>query len=298
MNLKQLETFIWVATLGSFRKAAARLNTTQPAVSSRIASLEESLGVKLFERQNRSIALTAMGQNIFPYAEKVLFMSDKLKEQAASPETLSGVLRLGVSETLVHTWLSDFLNRVHQLFPLVDIEITVDVTSNLRKELIDRSMDLAFLLGPISDYNIENIDLCAYPLVWAASPELKLPQGRIEMDLIAQKSIITYARNTRPYAEVRAFLREGVGEPARIFPSSSLAACKRMAIDGVGVGMLPMAYIRNEVKDGQLVVIESTWQASDLVFTASYPRAPQNLLTNRIAVLASVAAEEYGQGDR
>lgn len=297
MNLKQLETFIWVATLGGFRKAASRLCTTQPAISSRIAGLEESLGGKLFELGTGSIALTAMGQKILPYAEKVLFMSDKLKEQAGASETFSGVLRLGVSETIVHTWLSDFLSRVHQFFPLVDMEITVDITSNLRNELIGRSIDLAFLLGPISDYNIDNVDLCAYPLVWAVSPRLNFPPGDVPIERIAQEPIITYARNTRPFAETQAFIRQGVAEPARIFPSSSLAACKLMVIDGVGVGMLPMACISREVEDGRLVVIPSSWHPSDLLFTASYPRAPHNLLTERIAVLATVAADAFGQGD-
>jgi len=295
MKLKQLETFIWVATLGSFRKAASRLCTTQPAVSSRIASLENSLGAKLFERRSGSIALTAMGHKILPYAEKVLLMSEELQEQACAAEALSGVLRLGVSETIVHTWLSDFLNRVHRMFPLVDIEITVDVTTNLRNELIERSMDLAFLLGPISDYNIENIDLCAYPLVWAASPQLNLPSGNVAINRIAQESIITFARNTRPFAEIRTYLQGAAPEPVRIFPSSSLSACKRMAIDGIGVGIFPLACIESELKTGELVLISSSWKPSDLVFTASYPRTPHNLLTEQIAVHATAAADQFEQ---
>ena len=62
MNLKQLETFFWVATLNSFRKTADRLCTTQPAVLSRIAALEQSLSVKLFERRAGTFSLTAKGQ--------------------------------------------------------------------------------------------------------------------------------------------------------------------------------------------------------------------------------------------
>lgn len=147
MNLKQLETFIWVATLGSFRKTSTRLNTTQPAISARIAGLEDSLGCKLFERRSGSIVLTAMGQKVLPMAEKILLMSARLKEQASASDKLAGVLRLGVAETIVHTWLSDFLSRVHDNFPLVDIEISVDVTSNLRSDLMDRTLDMAFFVG-------------------------------------------------------------------------------------------------------------------------------------------------------
>ncbi len=295
MNHKQLETFIWVATLGSFRKTAVRLFTTQPAISSRIAKLEESLGVKLFERHSGSISLTAKGQQLLPFAEKLILMADRLKEEACGTETSSGVLRLGVSETIVHTWLSDFLSSVHHTFPRIDLDITIDVTANLRNELVSRSMDLAFLLGPISDYSIANIDLCSYPLIWAGSPALKLPQGRLPIDVLARRSIITYARNTRPFAEINAFLKGQVVEPARIFPSSSLAACKRMAVDGIGIGSLPMSCIGEEIAQGRLAVIPSTWAPSDLVFTASYSREPHDPLTAKIALLARAVAQAHGE---
>ena len=75
MNFKRLETFIWVATLGSFRKAAERQNTTQPAISNRIAALEEELGVQLFERDSGRTMLTTRGQELLPYAEKIVSMS-------------------------------------------------------------------------------------------------------------------------------------------------------------------------------------------------------------------------------
>lgn len=296
MNHKQLETFIWVATLGSFRKTATRLCTTQPAVSSRIAKLEESLGVKLFERHAGSISLTAKGQQLLPYAEKIILMASRLKEEACGTENISGVLRLGVSETIVHTWLSDFLHKVHQSFPQVDLDITIDVTANLRTELISRSMDLALLLGPISDYNIANVDLCSYPLIWAASPKLDFPDGTVPIEQVARKTIITYARNTRPYAEITAFFKEEVAEPTRVFPSASLAACKLMAVEGIGIGSLPLCCIKEELAQHRLVVVPSTWMPSDLVFTASYPREPANPLTDRIAGLASLAAEVFGQG--
>jgi DNA-binding transcriptional LysR family regulator len=80
MNFKRLETFVWVATLGSFRKAAERQYTTQPAISSRIAALEEELGAKLFVPG--PVALTAKGKELLPYAEKIIFMSEQLRKRA------------------------------------------------------------------------------------------------------------------------------------------------------------------------------------------------------------------------
>ena len=225
-SLRQLETFVWVAALGNFRKAAQQLNTTQPTISTRIAGLENQLRVKLFERDTGSVRLTSKGQELLPYAEKVLRMADLLRERTENDSALSGVLRLGVSETIVHTLLPTFLSELHDLYPNIDVEITVDVTINLRNELVSRNLDLAFLMGPISEYRIDNIDLASFPLVWAASPLLGIDVTRpLTMDELVKYPILTYVRITRPHVEIESYLRNHCELPARIFPSSSLAAC-------------------------------------------------------------------------
>lgn len=295
MNFKRLETFVWVATLGSFRKASERLFTTQPAVSSRIAALEQDLGVKLFEREGGPgpIALTAKGKELLPYAEKMIFMSDQLRKRADKSALLSGLLRLGVSETVVHTWLPDFLRSLHQEMPNLDVEITVDVTSNLRAGLLDRSLDLALLMGPISAPTIANQDLCQFPLVWVASPALKLPDRILSLEELAHWPVITYARTTKPFAEISQKFRELDGVPARFYSSSSLAACHRLTLDGVGVSTLPYAMITRELKSGELVRVKSLWTPSELSFTASYPSAPYSALAELAADLAVKVALGY-----
>ena len=77
MNFKQLETFVWVATLGSFRKAAKKLYTSQPAVSARIVALEESLRAKLFLRHAGKFEMTTKGVELLPYAQKMLVMAER-----------------------------------------------------------------------------------------------------------------------------------------------------------------------------------------------------------------------------
>lgn len=293
MNFKQLETFVWVSTLGSFRKAAQKLYTSQPAISSRIVALEESLGVELFSRHAGKFELTPKGVELLPYAQKMLVMADRFKEKASEENALSGVLRLGVSETIVHTWISDFLQQVRANFPHIDVELTVDVSANMRNELINRTLDLAFLMGPISEFSIHNIDLCSYGLIWVCRHDFDLPDGVVPIKDILSKTVITYARNTRPFTEIQALSKEEDLDETRLFPSTSLAACKRMALDGLGVGMLPLELLEEEVKNGQLRQIESDWRASDLVFTASYPREPFNPLAERLAGLASQVANAH-----
>lgn len=296
MNLKRLETFVWVATLGSFRKTAERQFTTQPAISSRIAALEAELGVKLFERDGGPgpVRLTAKGQELLPYAEKVLLMSEQLLKRADNSQTLSGILRLGVSETIVHTWLPELFRALHAALPKLDVELTVDTTYSLRTGLLDRSLDIAFLLGPISAPSITNRDLCHFPLIWAASPALGLPQQPLSPEALAQWPIITYARNTKPFAEISQKFRETDGQPPRYFTSSSLAACHRLALDGVGIATLPRVMIAKELAEGRLNEVSATWMPSSLDFTASYSLQSSCALIDPVVELAVQVAREYG----
>ena len=294
ITLKQLETFIWVAALGNFRKTAERLFTTQPAISSRIANLEDTLGVRLFERDTGSIRLTSKGQELLPYAEQVLRATDLFREKAGNNVALSGILRLGVSETIVQTWLPAFLASVHEHYPDIDVELSVDVTTNLRNELVNRSLDLAFLLGPVSEYNIENFELISYPLVWAASPGLDIPVDRVlSREEMAAFPLLTYARNTRPYEEISQTFKNVSDHPARLFPSSSLSACLRMTLDSIGVGSLPRPMIAGELKEGRLVEISCEWTPTELGFTASYPTNPYNPLAQVVVKNAQAAAADY-----
>jgi len=105
-DFKAIETFMWVATLGSFRGAAQRLNTTQPAISQRIAQLEREVGVKLLQRDRRMVLPTPSGRQMMVYAEKLIGLRSEMLAAVGDRSAMHGVLRLGVAETIVHTWLS------------------------------------------------------------------------------------------------------------------------------------------------------------------------------------------------
>ncbi|KXF81903.1 LysR family transcriptional regulator [Enterovibrio coralii] len=293
MNLKRIETFVLVATLRSFRKAAEQQFTTQPAISSRIASLEKELGVILFDRDASPIALTAKGRELLPFAEKMLQSADQFHRRAENNALFSGTLRLGISETVVHTWLTDFLKQFKETFPRLDIDITVDVTANLRHDLMDRTLDLAFLMGPISEASVTNHPLCRYPLAWAASPTLDLPEQTLSLDDLARWPIITYARNTRPFGEIKEQLSNADTAEVRFFTSSSLSACLRMTVDGLGLASLPIAIAQKAVDEGKLRYVDCDWTPSPLGFTASYLQAPLNGAAEEAAKLAVDIATKH-----
>src|SRR5271167_4165049 len=102
VDFKALETLLCVAALGSFRAAAQKLNTTQPAISQRIAQLEREIGVELLQRDRRAASPTPSGRQMMVYAEKLIALRSEMLAALGDRSVMRGVLRLGVAETIVH----------------------------------------------------------------------------------------------------------------------------------------------------------------------------------------------------
>lgn len=287
MNFKRIETFYWVATLGSFRKAAEQQCTTQPAISSRISMLEEELGVLLFKRDgNSKVVLTPKGSELLGYAQKLVYLSQEFSNIANNQVSYSGMFRLGVSETIAHTWLSIFLKELHNQFPHLTLELTVDLTVNLTQQLHDGLIDLAFLVGPTGDPGIFDEHLLTMPLVWVASTKLKIGQQMQEIQSLSQWPIITYAKNTVPYNEISQKMANNYDAPAKVFSSSSLAICRRLVLDMVGISSLPFDIVKEDIEKGDIQMINTNWHPSDLSFTASYVISPGKYKLDPIIDLA------------
>src|SRR5690606_29023114 len=214
IDFKQIGAFVWVAELGSFRAAAEKLNTTQPAISQRIAAMESSMAVRLFERGARGIKLTEKGQELLSHAERMLELRNDMLRVAKAHNAVRGTLRLGTSETLVQTWLHRLIDELHQKYPALVVEIHVDTTHVLRGLLASRQIDLAMLLGPTQEPKERHLHLCDYDLAWVASPALKLHGRRLGIAELSQYPVITCPSVSQPYQTVRSYLVEaGIKTP-------------------------------------------------------------------------------------
>src|SRR5690606_8305639 len=131
MNLRFLETFVWVARLKSFRLTAEKLFSTQASISSRIAALEDELGTRLFLRDSKGVSLTPEGQKVLEYAERMIDTMQALKQSSSDTGNIQGRIRVGAMDTVIHTWLSPFVTRVMARYPAVEIELTADTARNL-----------------------------------------------------------------------------------------------------------------------------------------------------------------------
>ena len=291
VTLKQIETFVWLAALKSFRRVGEQMNTTQPNISARISALEKALDLRLFERDAGSVTLTEQGKALLPIAEQLMQGAEALIDASARTREQS-VLRLGVAETVAQTWLYDFLKEINRRQPSVVVELTVDITANLQRGLLERSLDLAFLNGPISDLAVTNLPLGTVRLAWMASPLIasQLPRRVTARDL-SRYPILTHARNTRPYGEVVEYFKRKSIHLKRPVSSSNSAVCLNMAVDGLGIATLPEQVAQPQLKSGKLVVLRCDWVPSPLSFTASYISLPARQSVEQAAILATEVTE-------
>lgn len=291
VDFKALETFHWVVTLGSFRGAAQKLNTTQPAISQRIAQLENELGLRLLQRDRRVASPTPGGRELMVYAEKLIGLRAEMMATIGDPRAMRGVLRLGVSETIVHTWLSRLIQNVNAAYPNLSLEIEVDITPNLTARLLAQEIDLAFLLGPLTEATVRNRLLCDYPIGFLASPALKLGSGVLTVDELARCPIITFPRKTRPYELVRSLFNRPSLPPIRLHASASLATVIHMATEGLGIAVMPTAIVQAELADGRLKLLTTDLVIPPLTFSASWLAAPDTAAIELVADLASRIAQ-------
>ncbi|KAB7615965.1 LysR family transcriptional regulator [Amylibacter sp. SFDW26] len=294
INLKQLEAFIWVADLGSFRGAADRLNTTQPNISSRISALETNLNVILMERDAGSVRLTTKGQHLLIHARQVIREAESFIEAADNTSLFDGVLRLGVTEMVVHTWLNDFLKALNDQFPKISVELNVDLSINLEKELSERSLDLALQYGPFKGKTSGSADLGTYPMIWVASPELNIDTSRkMGIEDIVKHPILTHSRVTHSFEEITQHFAMRRDLSARLVPSSNLAACLYMTMNGMGIGIMPDVMVAKELKNGELIQVQYDWTPEPSHFLARYDADKSAKFVASAAKIASDIAKNY-----
>lgn len=292
VDFKSIETFLWVVTLGSFRGAGQRLNTTQPAISQRIAQLERELGVKLLNRDHRVASPTPSGRQLMVYAEKLISLRSQMMAEVGDRSAMRGVLRLGVAETIVHTWLPRLIKSVNTVHPNLSLEIEVDITPSLNARLQAQEIELAFVLGPLSAPTVRSRVLCDYSVGFLASPALGLGNGSLTVRDLAKFPIITFPSKTRPYELVRSLFNRPDLPPIRLHASASLATVVHMAIEGLGVAVIPTAIVENELADGRLKLLSTDLKIAPLTFSASWLASPDTLAVELVADLATRIAQE------
>lgn len=270
MNLKFLETFVWVARLKSFRLTADKLFTTQASISSRIAVLEGELGVKLFLRDSRGVSLTPEGLKVLDYAEQMLDTMAALKQSIETRSSKVGRVRIGVMDTVIHTWLSPLVAQMTDLYPRVEIELIADTALNLCDQLQKGFLDLVLQTDLVRHESVRSLELASHPLGWIVASNSIYNRDYADLAELAQERIITYSKNSRPHQDIVALMQaSGVMAP-RLNCVNSVSAITRLLRDGFGIGALPPVLVTEELARGELILLDIEQRPANLPVVVSW----------------------------
>ena len=189
VTYRQVEAFHWIARSGSFSEAARALNATQPAISNRIRELEAMLGARLFERRGRgarragrrrrcAARLTPAGRDLLDVAERFVALGEEFVARAAPRSGVAGTVRIGAADTVALTWLPRLVAELSRRYPRLAVELTVDLSRDLRARLADGDLDIAFLVGPAPGPEFEEIPFGQVRNAWMASGSATISPGR------------------------------------------------------------------------------------------------------------------------
>lgn len=230
------------------------------------------------------MTLTKRGEALIKYAEQYLQLGELIQRDVVDTSSSELRLRIGVSETIVQSWLPEFIFQLRKVYAKLETDISVDISVNLRQALLDRTLDLAILMGPVSEYSVDNIALPDFPLRWYCANDAVIDEDPEK--LFKNNPVVTYARNTRPYRELKTELFALYGTGISFFPSSSLSACIRMVEAGLGIAALPQDLASEYLSNGTVREFNPGWTPSPLSFTASYIGEPHSYILEKAANIA------------
>lgn len=257
---RRLQVFYAVAKQRSFTLAAEDLFMTQPAVTFQIRQLEDQYRTRLFERRTGDVALTAAGELVFSYAERILALNDEMDTRLAELSgEIRGQLLIGASTTLGETVLPQVLGEFDALYPQVRARLIVANSEMVASRVAERTLDVGLIdaetklpaLTATACGTDEVVTICApdHPL---ATLSRAAPRSLVEYEYISREPgsgtrecVAAYFRDNRIAAD-RLKIQMELGSPE---------ALKQVVASGLGFGIVSYATCAKELRLGTLVAI-------------------------------------------
>jgi len=256
MDFDQLNTFLEVARLSSFSKAAETCFRTQPAISSQIRALEEEVGAKLFDRSGGKVSLTQPGKAFQKYAEQQMEARKQMIAALAEMEKVPrGELVVGANEgTCLHI-LPEVFAEFKKQYPGVAVSIRRSERAKVLENIIDNSVDFGVISIPVSDNRLTVVTIHRDELVLIASA--RHPLARMKSASIAEAAkfplLLPKLGRTRDALE-ELFHERGL-KPNISMELDSSELLKRFVAADVGVGFIARSNVVEDVKAGVLAAV-------------------------------------------
>lgn len=229
-DLDLLRCFVTIAETGSFTRAGDRLGRTQSTISLQVKRLEGQIGRAVFARTPRSLSLTPEGERLLGPARQLLRLNDAAIAELFEPD-MTGRVRVGVPEDFATVHLPAVLSAFAEAHPLVELEVTCDLTLNLLGRFYEGAFDLVLVKREPSA-RLEGVRVWREPLVWAARDQLAAA-GLGTVPLVVSPEPCVYRKRA-----IDAL--EAVGRKWRVaYTSTSLSGSQSAVNAGLGITVLP-----------------------------------------------------------
>lgn len=259
-SLRQLTYLTALADERHFRRAAERVNVTQPTLSIQLGALEKTLGVRLVDRDRSSVALTPIGREVTERARRILGeVRGIVALTAGARHGLAGTIRLGVPPTLGPYLLPHIVPELHRRFPDLKLHVREGMPRDLLARLAEGGFDL--LLSPLPAVgSVEVAPLFREPLLVAAAPDHPLAaKTRVARQELRGEKVLELEPGHHLHEHVRALCDAFGATPLRDYEGTSLDTLRQMVGMGVGIAFLPALYVRSEIADrGEVAILNLT----------------------------------------
>jgi len=258
MEIRNLVSFVQVAELNSFTKAARLLGYSQSTVSFQIKQLEDELGCLLFERINHTISLTEKGVELLEYAQKISRMTEEFNEQLNQERELNGGLHILAPDSICEDMMNRNYKEFHEKYPGISLKFTTADTREMKNMLDSNMADIMLTLDEHiyqSDYVIAKEELVAMHFVTGAkSPYARL--GRVSISDIAKLPFILTEKNAGYRRVLEEELAKNSLEIKPILEIGRTDVINNVLENGIGVSFLPDFVTERGFSEGKLVYLD------------------------------------------
>jgi DNA-binding transcriptional LysR family regulator len=240
-----LRLFVAVAQTLNFRQAAEVLHMSQPPLSRAIRELERRLGARLFERNTRTVTLTAAGAQLLPRALRILRLLDEARDALAGSGSVT-VLRLGLTTAVAPPWFEGLGERLQARWPQARVELVFGSSPQLVRQVRGGRLQAAFIALPTEAPGLQLDELERYPLVAALPSTHALARHkRLRLAQLSQESLFGFERRRQPafFDHCQAVFRRSGLQPRRWLtePADHHVLLAEVAA-GQGIALLPSTF--------------------------------------------------------
>lgn len=260
MEIRQVQSFVHVAKLGSFSRAAETMGYSQSAITVQIRLLEEELGTKLFDRMGKKVSLTPQGKRFLEHANRILYEMNRTIMAMNEDRELENPLHIGTIESLCTAKFPRILSQFHTLYPKVNIQITLDSPEKLIRMMEHNELDLIYILDT-PRWNKEWIKVmeAAEPIVFVASvnSEFALRKEMVLQDILGESFFLTEKNaNYRQALDQHLALENRTLDPALEISDTEFII--KMVERNDGLSFLPYFAVEKYIRNGRIAMLDVT----------------------------------------